>query len=490
MESGESRPSANTDFISHLPRAADKSLLKVPANRLRPRAPRQPKLPDISRKTRDTDMKLIGLADCNNFFVSCERIFRPDLQDKPVVVLSSNDGCVVSRSNEAKALGIPMGAPYFRVEDFMHSKGVAVFSGNLRLYRNISRRVMAHLALHTDMTEQYSIDEAFFNLTAASILDPVEHCRALRRSILENCGIPVSIGISTTKTLCKLASETAKERSKKDPAYDGVCLMTPDQAKKFFPSLPLKQVWGMGRHSVKKLRQLGITTASQFLKMDDEWIQKNLTIRGLMTARELRGIPCFPLAKDESKQQSVQVTCSFGQRLTGYEEIAATVAAHAVEGAYRLRHLGQRAGTVGCSLRTSRFIDHVYAKASETRLSPPTSQDDDIVEGALKCLKKIYVAGYQYAKAGIYLSDLTDDDNEQMDLFDDAETGHNRQERLMKALDDLNRQFGENTIMPALLKCTESSEPRHILRTGWDPKTLNAILDSMDKKGRKPSSKP
>lgn len=404
--------------------------------------------------------KLIALADCNNFFVSCERLFRPDLEGKPVVVLSSNDGCVVSRSNEAKALLIPMGAPYFKMKNYMEAKGVTVFSGNMELYRGVSARVMSQLARFTDCLEAYSIDEAFLNLDIASIGDPAEYCRRIRAALLRNCGIPISIGISTTKTLCKIASEQVKERAKKRQDGDGVCRLLPEEAAPYLEQLPLADVWGVGRKSAEKLSRMGVTTAAQLLKRDEPWIRKYLTIRGVMTARELRGIRCFPLEDKEVKQQSLQVSRSFGNRLRSFEDIKGAVVRHAAEGAFRLRAQGLCAGAVGCSIRTSPFDDLFYGQSAERPLSPPTSQDGEIIAAALECLKKVYVPGYDYAKAGIWLRDLRDADVQQMDLFSALDPQRLKLDRLMEAVDRLNMELGEHTVAPAALKCADASAPR------------------------------
>ncbi|MDY3868936.1 MAG: UmuC protein [Pyramidobacter sp.] len=418
--------------------------------------------------------KLIGLMDCNNFFVSCERLFRPDLEGKPVVVLSSNDGCVISRSNEAKALLIPMGVPYFKMKDYMKLKGVTVFSGNMELYRDISSRIMFHLSQFTDCLEAYSIDEAFFNLAIASISDPLDYCRQIRASVLRHCGIPVSIGISTTKTLCKIASEHVKELAKKNVNTGGAEMLLPNEAAKKFDAILLGDVWGIGRRSAEKLRLMGISTAAQFLKHDEKWIQQHLTIRGVMTARELRGIPCFPLEDTPARQQSIQVSRSFGKRLHDFEELKAAVVRHASEGAFRLRAQRLKACRVGCSIRTSRFDAEMYSRSEEIQLNPPSSQDGEIIAAAVQCLKKIYVPGYAYAKAGIWLSDLRDNDAEQMDIFSLLNPQRQKLDRLMETIDQLNMQLGENTIAPAALKSPFDGAPRRENLSDWHNRMYRA----------------
>ncbi|MGN0837484.1 MAG: hypothetical protein ACI4NN_00175 [Pyramidobacter sp.] len=419
--------------------------------------------------------KIIGLADCNNFFVSCERVFRPDLEGKPVVVLSSNDGCVISRSNEAKALNIPMGIAYFKMKEYMQNHGVTVFSGNMELYQNFSSRVMACLKRYTDLIEQYSIDESFFSLAIAAVSDPLNYCRNIRRTILHNCGIPVSIGISTTKTLCKIASELAKERSKRAPHSDGVCMLMPADAERVFPGLELKNVWGIGTRSAERLNSAGIWTVPQLLKEDENRIRRILSIRGVLTVRELRGIPCFPLEEEAQPQQSLQVSRSFGQRLTRYEDIEAMVVRHAAEGAYRLRNQQLCAGIVGCILLTSQFIENPYLQSAEISLAAPTSRDSDIIDGAIKCLKEIFQPGRKYAKAGIYLNRLCSARCRQMNIFEANGSGL-RQDRLMCALDQINRKFGKAVIAPAVIQCAKACEPRHALRSAWNSQMITAKI--------------
>ncbi len=410
--------------------------------------------------------RLMALADANNFFVSCERVFRPDLQRKPVVVLSNNDGCIIARSTEAKRLNIPMGAPYFRWKPFLEYHGVTVFSANLRLYRDISGRVARTLSRFTDALEQYSIDESFFNLAIRSLDDPEDYCRGIRAEVLRTVGIPLSIGVSTTKTLCKLGSEIAKKRTAADPGDSGVCMLLPMDAARLFDDLPVGEVWGIGPRMAKKLRYMGADTVGKLLAHDDTWIKKYLTIRGLQTVRELRGISCFPLEETEEKQKSMMVSASFGQRLTELDDIRAAVVKHAAEAAFRLRRGELRAGQISCELRTSYFIESVYKNRASEKLSPPTSQTDEIVGAAIRCLEKIYRPGIQYAKAGVLLDELCDAENEQMQL-EDLDPERQKKDRLMAALDEINMRFGLKTVIPAAIKDTSKSDPHREFLSKW-----------------------
>ena len=408
--------------------------------------------------------KLIGLADCNNFFVSCERSIRPELNGRPVVVLSNNDGCIVSRSNEAKAMQIPMGAPLFKWQGFFEKNGVTVISGNHELYGGISRRVMAVLAEYTDTVEQYSIDEAFFNLAIASIDDHAGYCEEIRRAVLEKCGIPVSIGISTSKTLCKLGSEMAKARCMKDASASPVCVLRAEDAYPLYPRLSPADVWGVGRRTAQALRAIGITTVADMLSMDERTIRRMASIRLVQTVRELRGIPEFPLCGEEEKQKSMMVSSSFGKRLTDYSDIKVALIKHAYDGARKLRSAGLKARVVGVTLRTSRFISAVYANSAKVEMDPPASQDGEIIAAALRCLEEIYRPGIEYAKTGIFFDGLEDGDCRQLTMFD-LDPQREKKERQMKSIDELNAKFGKRTIFPAVIKDTSAVDPQHRWRS-------------------------
>ncbi len=413
--------------------------------------------------------RLIGLADCNNFFVSCERVFRPDLRRKPVVVLSNNDGCIIARSNEAKALGIPMGAPFFRYEAFCGKHGVTVFSGNMSLYRDMSGRVVRHLRRWSDVVEQYSIDECFFNLSIAEIDDPEAYCRKIRAAILKYTGIPVSIGIAPTKTLCKLGAEIAKKRGRADPDHDnGVYMLLPLAAASLFDELPVGEVWGLGGHTVNKLASKGVRTVAQFLGGNEKRLRAALGLRALQAARELRGFPCFPLEEREEKQKSMMVSASFGTKLTDREEIRIAVIKRAAEGAFRLRRAGLRAGVCGCHLRTSYFVPEVQSGAVKTPLSPPTAQDYEIIAAALSCFERLFISGVEYAKAGVFFEELYDNDVSQLS-FDDLDPARKKMDRLMRATDELNIRFGSHTVIPASIKDTSRSDPHRARLSRVDP---------------------
>ncbi len=401
-----------------------------------------------------------ALCDCNNFFVSCERLLRPDLEGKPVIVLSCNDGCVISRSNEAKALGIPMGEAYFKVRALAEARGVTVFSTNFALYHDISRRVMAILSRYTDRMETYSVDEAFLDLSIASLSDPVGYARGIRETLLREIGIPVSIGIASTKTLAKLAAD----RGKKDPQTGGVFSLEafPD-LDGFLERVPVEDVWGIGRRCTKSLLRFGIRSARQFRDREDDWLRRHFSIRAVHTAWELRGISCIRLVEEDPAQKSIQVSRSFGRPVTDLESLEEAVAGHAVSAGERLRGQGLAAGTLQVTIATSRFKSGFFAPAASLKFDPPTSSGFVIVKAALEGLEKIYAPGHAFTKAGVTLLDLRPDGTIQQGLFEEEGMTEKRMKdkALMAAVDQVNRALGEGTLKPALLFSKERE---------WEPK--------------------
>ncbi len=401
-----------------------------------------------------------ALCDCNNFFVSCERLLRPDLEGKPVIVLSCNDGCVISRSNEAKALGIPMGEPFFKIRALAEARGVTVFSTNFALYHEISRRVMAILSRYTGRMETYSVDEAFLDLSIASLADPLEYAREIRGTLLREIGIPVSIGIASTKTLAKLAAE----KGKKDPASGGVFSLEGLDLDSFLETVPVGDVWGIGRRCTASLARFGIRTARHFRDAGDEWLRRHFSIRAVHTAWELRGISCIRLVEEDPLQKSIQVSRSFGRPVSDLESLKEAVTAHTVSAAERLRRQGLAAGTVQVYIATSRFRDGFFAPAVTMKMRAPTSSTLSLVKAALEGLERIYAPGHAFVKAGVLLLDLVPDGVVQQGLFDgeEARKKRERDRALMAAVDAVNLALGPGTLKPALLFSREREwEPRH-----------------------------
>ncbi len=401
--------------------------------------------------------RLMALADCNNFFVSCERRRNPQLAAVPLVVLSANDGCIISRSSEVKALGaVAMAAPYLPLKDYLDRHGVVALSADHKLYSALSREVMAELRRWTDEMEQASIDEAFLNLSIASIGDPLGYCRRIRRSLWERCRIPVSIGIGPTKTICKIAAEMAKKHRR----LRGVWALEDSFRSEFLKKLPLEAVWGVGKKSVAKLRSLGIATAAELANCDERWLQQRFSIRAVQTARELRGIVSFPLDSSPSLPQSVAAIRTFGRPLQSLKDLAQALTCYSVEAASRLRKQGLKARRLEVSIQTSRFEeDFLYLKQG-AKLAPPAAQDQEITSAALALLRKIYQPGRSYVKAGLTLSRLVPMEEEQMTIFDSLEGSRQKWDRFLSAVDRLNREFAQQLVIPAVLKMPNPAEQR------------------------------
>jgi DNA polymerase V len=397
-----------------------------------------------ARRTLRYSPALWALVDCNNFYASCERLFRPDLIGKPVVVLSNNDGCIVARSNEAKALGIAMGEPEFRVRELLKRHNVAVFSSNFALYGDISSRVMRTLESLAPEIEQYSIDEAFIPLAGPLSASADELAMKLRARVRKWTGIVVSVGLGTTRTLAKLASETAKRN-------DGVCRLDAGmyETERMLDVTGTGEIWGIGRKSAEKLRLVGIHTARQFRDADCEMIKKLLTVAGLKTMMELRGFSCIENEEIPASRRTLISSRSFGRRVTEKEHLAEALAMHAALAGERLRKGKLLAGGLAAHIRTSRYgRGPFYDRAFEVRLRRPTSSTREFIRAAVSRLDDIFRPGYSYAKAGIMLFDLVHENSEPLSLLELATEAAlpGRDKKLMKTLDAINRRFGRGTL--------------------------------------------
>ena len=342
---------------------------------------------------------LWALVDCNNFYASCERLFRPDLAGRPVVVLSNNDGCIVARSDEAKALGIGMGEPAFRVREALRRHNVAVFSSNYALYGDISSRVMRTLESIVPEAEQYSIDEAFAPLAGSLAVNADELALELRARIRKWTGIVVSVGVGTTRTLAKLASESAKRN-------DGVCRLDAGtyETERTLGNTSAGEVWGIGRRSEEKLRLAGIRTARQMRDADDAMLRRLLSITGVHTALELRGIPRVDPADTPASRRTLISSRSFGQRVTDREHLAQALAMHAALAGERLRRGNLEAGGIAVHIRTARHgRGPLYDRTANIALPFPTASTAELVRATRRGLDAVFLPGYFYAKAGIML---------------------------------------------------------------------------------------
>ena len=388
--------------------------------------------------------KVFALIDCNAFYVSCERVFNPKLNNRPVVALSNNDGCIISRSKEAKALGIKMGVPLFKVKDIVEKEKVVVFSSNYTLYADMSRRVMNIISSSSPYTEIYSIDEAFVELSSLPI-DYESYAHQLRQTILQHTGIPVSIGIASTKTLAKVANHKAK----KDDSLNGVCsLVNYNNIDRILELTEVGDVWGVGRRLSKKLINHGIHNAKLLKNCSDSWIRKMMSVNGLKTITELRGISCIPLEEYSMTRKSCCTTRSFGKLLINLEDIEQAVTTFARRAAERIRSESLAASCVSVFVRTNPFDKKsaYYSNGASRTLSHPTHDSITIIETALLLTKRIFKNNYQYKKAGVLLSGLCDESEIQETLF---EKNYNQNSDLMSAIDAINYRYGRDTLQMA-----------------------------------------
>ncbi len=393
-------------------------------------------------------MKLFGLADCNNFYCSCERVFHPDLRDKAVVVLSNNDGCVVARSEESKRLGIKMGVPFYQVKELLEKNGVAVFSSNYNLYGDMSRRVMSMLSSFFPKIHVYSIDEAFLDL---SEIDDVEYIAEISRkavkSINKGVGIPISLGIAPTKTLAKMASVYAK----KHKGYNGVCVIDNDEKReKALKLFPIKDVWGIGRKHSKKLEYYGVETAWDFVQKQEGWVRREMSITGLRTWKELQGESCIEM-DDETYKKSICTSRSFsGHGLNMIEDVEEAVANFASRCSKKLREQHTVCNTIVVFAYTNRFRDNEQQTYINEIVSfdVPTNDVQEIVSRSVDALRKAWKSGCYYKKAGVIACDICKDIAIQGNLFDTV--NRDKQAALSKIVDEINMRNGLDTVRVAI----------------------------------------
>lgn len=388
--------------------------------------------------SRDYPMPVFALVDCNNFYASCEKLFRPDLKDTPVVVLSNNDGCVVARSREAKLLGIKMGVPVFQIKAEMQRHGILAFSSNYALYADLSSRVMRTLEEMAPRVEVYSIDEAFLDLTGIeSAISLVEFGQQVRERIGHWIGITVCVGIAPTKTLAKLANHAAK----KYPATQGVVDLTnPDRQRRLLALVPVDDVWGVGRRLSKRLNALGITTALDLANASPRAIRDQFSVVLERTVRELNGESCIELEEIPPTKKQIVCSRSFGVKVTQFELLREAVCEYATRATEKLRKEQQQAKVMTVFIRTSPFKDNEpqYSNSASGELLIPSCDTRDFIELANHLLKRIWKDGFRYAKAGVMLSDFYDPGMFQPGLFDDVSTRSNSQQ-LMSVLDTINQ---------------------------------------------------
>ena len=384
--------------------------------------------------------KKIALIDCNSFYVSCERLFNPKIRKKPVVVLSNNDGCIISRSTEAKALGIKMGEPYFKAKDIIVKNKVEVFSSNYSLYGDLSRRVMRTLKRFNSAIEVYSIDEAFLDLSNFSDNEVESVGREIRETVLKWTGIPTSIGIAKTKTLSKVANHIAKKKKSGVTSLIGIENIDPILEK-----VEINDVWGVGRQLTKFYHKNGIYNAKQLKNKSNTWIKKNSNVLGSRTAMELRGVPCIDLETTQTKRKSCVVSRSFGQRIEKYQELKEAVANYCLNASEKIRSESLIAKSITVFVRTSPFQSRFgyYSNSKTIDFAISTNNSIEIVKTALVALDSIFKNGYRYQKAGVMLTGLSNEDGSK-NLFSCEKD--EKIKGLMKSIDNTNYRYGRSTL--------------------------------------------
>lgn len=390
---------------------------------------------------------MFGLADCNNFYVSCERVFNPALCGKPVVVLSNNDGCVISRSHEAKKLGIKMGEPLFKIKSLIDNEGVIAYSSNFPLYGDMSRRVMDRLKQMVPGTEIYSIDESFLDLRGVSEKDVKSLSVQITKSILQDTGIPISLGVSKTKTLAKVAARLCK----KYPALKNNCVMLKDEdIIKVLGNFPVEDIWGVGRRYSKMLNDNEIASALQFSQCDPKWVQKKMSIVGLKTWKELRGEPCILFEDHIHDKKQICTSRSFSHDLYNHEDILMAIAKFATSGAEKLRKQRCVCSEIHLFILTNPFKEGVKEDYCSIviPLDYATDSTFEIVKSCCKAALYLLKKGYGYKKAGVILSEISRRDETSAPLFV-SEKIIDRDMKLMKSLDEINLRYGRDTLFTA-----------------------------------------
>ena len=386
---------------------------------------------------------VFALVDCNNFYASCEKLFRPDLANKPVVVLSNNDGCIIARSKEAKKLGIKMGLPVFQVRDLLQKHQIVAFSSNYALYADISQRVMSTLESLAPRVEVYSIDEAFLDLTGIAYSQGLtEFGLDVRRIVQKHIGITVCVGIAPTKTLAKLANHAAKTWPKTGGVVD---LTSTERQRKLLAILPVDEVWGIGSKLTKRLQQLDINTALQLADADPKFIRQHFSVVVERTVRELNGESCIAIEDVAPTKKQIVSSRAFGERITDKQHMQEAISEYVSRACKKLRQERQEAKHLTVFLRTSPFSDKdaPYSASKSIELDSPSSDTRQFLKKAMQLLDSLWMNGYRYAKAGIMLADFYDPGVYQPSLFDEPLVQKETDQKLMQLIDDLNSKHGK-----------------------------------------------
>ena len=418
----------------------------------------------------NNNKKKIALIDCNSFYVSCERLFNPKIKNVPVVVLSNNDGCVISRSTEAKKLGIKMGEPYFKVKELVRKNNVQIFSSNYSLYGDLSRRVMKVLKGFSDKIEIYSIDEAFIDLSHIKDENIEDYGKKIRERVLKWTGIPTSVGISCTKTLSKVANHVAKKN------MTGVIFLK-DNIDEVLKNFDISDIWGVGRQLSKLYIKNGINNAYKLKNISNSWVKKSTNVLGAKTVMELRGIPCINLETEETKRKSCCVSRSFGRKVESLNKLKESITTHCLNAAEKIRNDNQTTRSITVFIRTSPFDKNrkYYSNSLTIDLPVATNNSLELVKVAIEGLKKIYKYGYFYQKAGVILSKLSEAGEKNLNLL--TPILENKSQTLMKAIDVTNAKYGRNVISVAQAGINNSWK----MRREHSSKIDTASFDSLPK---------
>jgi DNA polymerase V len=425
---------------------------------------------------------VFALIDCNNFFVSCERLFRPDLEGKPVVVLSSNDGCAISRSNEAKALGIPMAAPVFKYRQLFRDQGVIQFSANFELYGDISERITKVMTSITPRTEVYSVDESFLDLSELEITNYQKWGEAVHDRLYREVGIPVSVGIAPTKTLAKLASERAKKDEDLAGVLDYMDLGIQDK-ERYLLRTDIKDIWGVGWRLAPKLRAEGIYNALDLAQTRPGLAGQLMGVHGRQLVAELNGTSCHPLEALSRIRQTVMNGRMFGHDTNRFEVVEAAIASLTARAAYSLRREGLRARSGALSISTNKHKPGFVVQRQFLKFDTPTADTGFITAQLVKLAQQLFSPSQYYHRANVYLYDLVDGSKLQTDLLGnvnitEADNSHKR----LEAVDEINRRYGKTTIRYAAEDLSDAWEPKHQLRsprytTRWDELPTARVVD-------------
>jgi len=406
--------------------------------------------------------RIFALVDCDNFYVSCERVFNPKLKGKPVVVLSNNDGCVISRSNEVKELGIPMGAPMFKYEDMIKKYKIEVLSSNFTLYGDMSRRVMEILKSMCPDIEIYSIDEAFLSFDYFTLHNIDDYIKKIREKVLKWTGIPISIGVGETKSLAKIATKLAKKRKELNGTFNIIGRSDVDEILK---KIEIRDIWGIGSRFEEFLKKNEVYTAYDYKYLPFDWVKKHLKTVGLRILLELNGIPCIEMEFIEKPRKTICTSRSFGKDLEDFKDLKEAISTFITISSEKLRKQKSLAKILSVFVMSNPFKEgERYYKMSTVYLEKPTANTSELIERGVEELRKIYKKGILYKKAGVVLSGLIDENEQQLSFFISSYKG-SKEENLMKTIDLINKKIGRDSIFPGINGIEKPYKMRQLKRS-------------------------